>query len=113
MNTGGFALKLVGAAAVVAGIALGIAYVSGNMEVEFGSGAQASHTHPCLDSVLGGLDGDADHHFTGADLIAFRDAFQNQNTAPQFDRDGDGDVDIDDVMVYVQELKDCFGAPTP
>lgn len=108
-KTGGFALKLLGATTVVAGLALGFAYFSGNMDVEFGSSAQAEHTNACLDSVLGNLDGDG--HFTSGDLIAFKDAFLNQNTDPAFDTDGDGDVDVDDVMSYIQDLRSCFGGP--
>ena len=109
-NSGGFALKLLGSAAVVAGLALGVTFLTGNLHVEFGSGgAEASHTHPCLDEVLGNLADPQDGHFDVDDLIAARDAIDNQNTDPRYDRDGDNDVDIDDIMIYIGELKTCLG----
>jgi hypothetical protein len=107
-KSGGFALRLVGAVAVVAAIALGITFLTGNLQVNFGgeTEAQTLPVAQCLDDVLGGLDGTPG--FTIDDLLAFRDAFQNQDTDPKFDRDGDGDVDVDDLMTYVTELRDCF-----
>ena len=116
-RTGAFALKITGAVAIVAALALGIAYFSGSMSVGFGGDeAQADHTNACLDDVLGNLADPPDGHFTFEDLLAFKDAFQEQNTDPRYDTDGDGDVDIDDVMSYIQDLKTCFsesGPPAP
>lgn len=112
----GFALKLAGATALVAAIALGITFLTGNLRLELGSSAEAGHTAACLDQVLGNLDGSGDAHFTVDDLLAFRDAARNQDTDPRFDRNGDGTVDIDDVMIYIQELRACFtggGPPIP
>lgn len=112
-RSGGFALKLTGAFAMVAGIILGITYLTGDWDVEFGSNAQADHTNACLDSVLGNLADPQDSHFTFDDLIAFKGAFLDQNTDPRYDTDEDGDVDIDDVMVYIQALKSCFTGGPP
>jgi hypothetical protein len=113
-RTGAFALKMTGAVAIVAALTLGIAYFSGNMSVGFGGDeAQADHTNACLDNVLGNLADPPDGHFTFEDLLAFKDAFQEQNTDPRYDTDGDGDVDIDDVMSYIQDLKTCFSESAP
>lgn len=113
-SSGGFALKTLGAFAVVAALGLGITFLTGNLDVGFGDQAEAGHTNPCLDTVLGDLADPPDGHFDVDDLLAFRQAFQDQNTDPRYDRDGDGDVDIDDVMVYIQELNACFGpGPVP
>ena len=105
-NSGGFALKLLGSVAVVAGLALGITFFSGNLHVRVGSEAEATPSHPCLDQVLGGLDGEPG--FTIKDIIAFKIAFKTQNLDPRFDRNGDGKVGIKDVLIYIHELKECF-----
>jgi len=112
-RAGGLALKLTGATAIVAALALGIAYFSGNMNVGFGDEAEADHTNACLDQVLGNLADPPDNHFTFDDLVAFKQAFRDQNTNSRYDTDGDGDVDIDDVMSYIQDLKTCFTQPVP
>lgn len=109
--TPGFALKLAGVSAVVAVIAISAALLTGNMRVDFGgSSASANLSSACLDQVLGNLADPQDDHFDLSDLLAARDAVRDQNTDPRYDRDGDGDVDIDDLMVYMQELKACFAA---
>ncbi len=111
-TSGGFALGLIGAVAVVAAIGLGITFLTGNLHVDFGSEteAQTIPTNECLDDVLGDLDGVPG--FTIDDLLAYRDAFEAQDPVwPEsdlFDRDRDGDIDIDDVLVYVQELRECL-----
>lgn len=105
-KSGGLALKLLGSAAVVAGLALGITLLSGNLQSPFGSEAQATPSHPCLDQVLGGLD--LEPGFTIKDLIAFKIAYKTQNTAPRFDRNGDDKVNLKDVLIYLHELKQCF-----
>ena len=110
-KSGGLALKLLGSAAVVAGLALGITLLSGNLESPFGSEAEATPTHPCLDQVLGGLDGEPG--FTIKDLIAFKIAFKTQNTDPRYDRNGDGRVGLKDVLIYLRELKLCFQTNPP
>ncbi len=105
----GFALKLSGGIAIVAAMVAAAAFFSGNLHVQLGSEASALPTHPCLDQVLGNLADPPDGHFDVQDILAFRDAFRTQNTDPRYDRDGDGDVDIDDLMVYIQELRTCLG----
>jgi hypothetical protein len=113
-RSGGLALKLAGGTAIVAVAVLAITYFSGNLHVDVGADdAAADHTNACLDSVLGNLADPQDDHFTFEDLLAFRQAFEDQNTDPRYDTDGDGDVDIDDVMSYIQALKDCFVPPPP
>ena len=110
-KSGVLALKLLGSAAVVAGLALGITLLSGNLESPFGSEAEATPTHPCLDQVLGGLDGEPG--FTIKYLIAFKIAFKTQNTDPRYDRNGDGRVGLKDVLIYLRELKLCFQTNPP
>ncbi len=110
-RSGSFALKLLGSTAVVAGLALGIALFSGNAHVQLGSEAQAVPSHPCLDQVLGGLDGQPG--FTLQDLIAFKIAYKTQNLDPRYDRNGDGRVGLKDVLIYLHELKLCFQTNPP
>ncbi len=110
----GWTLKLTGAVAAAAALFIGVALATDNLHVEWGSdGAEAQATHPCLDEVLGNLDPEQDGTFDFNDLLAFRDAVRDQNTDPRYDRDGDGDVDIDDVMVYIDELRTCFSESFP
>ncbi|MGH9203874.1 MAG: hypothetical protein ACRD2A_21820, partial [Vicinamibacterales bacterium] len=86
----------------------------GNLNVDVGArDVAADHTNACLDQVLGDLADPPDGHFTFEDLLALRQAFEDQSTDPRYDTDGDGDVDIDDVMSYIQALKGCFTQPAP
>ncbi len=96
-TSGGFALGLVGAVAVVAAIGLGITFLTGNLHVDFGSEteAQTIPTNECLDEVLGGY-ADPTDEFTIEDLFALRDAYLA------------GDLTIDDIMALIEELRECF-----
>lgn len=103
-------LRAIGGLAVVGAAMLALVHFSGNLDVEFGgSEASANSTFACLDQVLGPWAPPTDI-FDIDDLIAARAAVANQDIAPQFDRDGDGDVDLDDIMIYVQELKACLAS---
>jgi hypothetical protein len=93
-TTGGLALRLVGALAVVAGIAIGITFLTGNLDVDFGSQAEADAPHACLDEVLGGLDGEPG--FTVDDILFLRDEAQA------------GNFTVDDLMVLIGDLRACF-----
>lgn len=98
-TTGGFALRLVGVVAVVAAIALGITFLTGNVNVDFGSQAEAQAPHPCLDSVLGDLDGTPG--FTVDDILFLRDEALA------------GNFTIDDLTLLIGELRACFEASIP
>jgi len=110
MKKGVFGLAAVGAAAIVAVLAIGITFATGNLDVDLG-GDEAAASHipdpagPCLDQVLGGFAAPTDH-FDVDDVLALRDAVHNQD--PALDRDGDGDVDIDDAMAYITDLRNCI-----
>jgi hypothetical protein len=103
MPRAGLALRLAAGVTVVAAVVLGALYFGG---VQVGSKAEALPSHPCLDQVLGGLDGNPG--FDVRDIIAFKIAYKNQIILPRFDRNGDGHVGIDDLKIYIQELKACF-----
>jgi hypothetical protein len=109
-NSAGLTLKLIGGFAVVATVAMAMAYFTGNLRVGVGDEAQATHSGPfaCLDSIpLADLAAPA-HDFGAEDLLAFRDAYENQNPVGPgsiYDRDADGDVDLDDISAFVEEAK--------
>lgn len=101
-TSGGFALGLVGAVAVVVAIGLGITFLTGNLHVDFGAEteAQTVPANECLDEVLGGY-ADPDDEFTVEDLFALRDAYLA------------GDLDMEDVMALIDQLRECFIAVEP
>jgi len=117
MNKGILGLAAIGVSAIVAVLAIGITFGTGNLSVDVGGdNAQASHIPGgaglCLDQTLGGFAPPSDH-FDVDDVLALREAAQNQD--PALDRDNDGDVDIDDLMVYITDLRTCItgSVPTP
>jgi hypothetical protein len=112
-NAASTALKLAGGLAIAAVAIIAISYLSGNLHVQVGNDAAASDPQGCLNEVFGNLADPPDGVFTVDDLLAAKDAFQNQNTDPRYDRDGDSDVDIDDLMLYIQDLRTCFEGSIP
>lgn len=92
-TAGSLSLKLIGAASVVAAIAIGITFLTGNLHVDFSSDAAADHTiiH-CLDQELGGFAEPFDT-FTVDDILVLRD---------------DPDFDIDDLTALIGGLRTCF-----
>ena len=97
---GGVGLRLIGVAAVVAAIALGITFFTGNLHVEFGSEAEAVGIFECLDQALGDVTAPTDE-FTFTDLTVLRQQFVA------------GDIGIVEVLGRIQILKTCLAGLFP
>lgn len=107
VSKGGLSMRF--AAMFVAGVvlALGITFLTGNLEFGGGSSTEAE---PLPECVLA-LDFNGDGQLGVEDVMAFRDAIESQD--PAFDSNNDGVVDIHDVVSVVQELVSCFQEQQP
>ncbi len=83
-------------------VALGIAFLAGNL----GSGGGSSTEAQVLPDCLTVLDFNGDGELTVEDVLLFGDAIENQD--PAYDYNGDTVVDILDVVSVVQEVVACF-----
>jgi hypothetical protein len=93
-----------------AALALGITFLTGNLELGSGSGsgsAQAEHLPACLAD----LDFNGDDELTVEDVLLFKNAIETQD--PAFDYNGDGVVDIHDAVTVIQEVITCFQQQQP
>ena len=112
---GGLSMKFVAMFVGGAVLALGITFLTGNLDFGGGSGsgpAQAEHLPACLAA----LDFTGDDEFTVEDVLAFKDAIDSDD--PAFDFNGDTVTDIFDVLDVVGAVVLCFQenqppAPTP
>ena len=104
-----FVAMFVGGAA----LALGVTFLSGNLDFGGGSGsgtAQAEHLPACMTA----LDFNGDDALTVEDVLLFKGAIDSQNL--DFDFNDDGVVDVFDVLGVIQTVAACFQdqqPPTP
>ncbi len=114
-KTGGLALKVLGTVAVVAVVALGITYLTGNLEVSFGSSAQAIPGDYDNDGVPDLQDNcplHANPDQTDTDNDGLGDVCDPTPTGglppclDLVDFNNDGRLDVNDVMVF----RDSFGS---
>jgi len=107
VSKGGLSMRF--AAMFVAGVvlALGITFLTGNLEFGGGSSTEAEPLPGCV--LFLDLNGDTE--LTVDDVMGFKTAIENQDEA--FDYNGDTVVDIHDVVSVVQELVSCFQEQQP
>jgi hypothetical protein len=107
VSKGGLSMRF--AAMFVAGVvlALGITFLTGNLEFGGGSSTEAQAPHECLEA----LDLNGDGELTVEDVLAFKGAIESQDEA--FDYNGDTVVDIHDVVSVIQEVVTCFQEQQP
>lgn len=103
---GGLSMRFVTMFVAGAVLALGITFLTGNLEFGGDSTAQAD-VLACVNE----LDLTGDGVLDVADVEAFRDAIDTQDL--DFDFDGDGDVDIFDVSGLALGVADCLRALQP
>jgi len=104
---GGLSMRFVAMFVGGAVLALGITFLTGNLEFGGDSSTEAQAIPEC---VLG-LDFNGDQELTVEDVEEFQNAIENQD--PGFDVNGDTVVDIFDVVAVVQEVVTCFQENQP
>ena len=107
---GGLSVKFVAMFVAGGALALGITFLTGNLDFGGGSGsgsAQAEHLPACLAA----LDFNVDDALTVEDVLLFKGAIESQD--PAFDYNGDTVVDIHDVVAVVQGVVSCFEQQQP
>jgi hypothetical protein len=96
---GGLGMRYAATFVVGVVLALGITFLTGNLEFGGGSQAEADAPHACLDQVLGDLDGEPG--FTVDDILYLKAQAEA------------GEFDIDDLMVLIGDLRACFQGQLP
>jgi hypothetical protein len=106
---GNLALRLAGGLAIVGGVVLGLAALSGYFSVHVGSGDSAQATgHECVLALDFNGDGLLDVQDVEVFKAAFGSSAGDANYDPRADVNGDGTVDLWDVVAAAQMIVDCM-----
>ena len=109
VSKGGLSMRFLAMFVAGAAVAVGITFLTGNLEFGGGSSAEAQPLPECVEA----LDLNGDGELTVEDVLGFKAAIESDEYDSAYDYNNDGVVDIHDVLGLVQGMVSCFQENQP